>query len=226
MMDETYRIEPEKVLGRFSREELRHIAVSIIVLSIAFTILYRNRVWIVDYFIRVSGSENMAFVMLFLMCTVLVVISFLFHELGHKFMAQKFGLWSEFRMFNMGLVLTLVSSLIGFLFAAPGAVMISGYIDKKMNGLISIAGPAVNIIFSAIGILGCLLLNGSPAIIFFFLLGTLNASLALFNLLPIPPLDGSKIIKWNPLIWILTIAMAGSEFLFIQFMVTDLYYIF
>lgn len=226
MMDETYRIEPGKVRGRFSGEELRHIAVSIIVLSLAFTILYRNRGWIVDYFVRVSGSENMAFVMLFLMCTVLVVVSFLFHELGHKFMAQKLGLWSEYRMFNMGLVLTLVSSLIGFLFAAPGAVMINGYIDKKTNGLISIAGPAVNIVLSAIGILGCLLLNGSPAIIFFFLLGTLNAALALFNLLPIPPLDGSKIIKWNPLIWVLTIAMAGLEFLLMQVMVTDLYYIF
>lgn len=98
MTSETYRIVPERGVGRFSREELGHIAISIIVLSVAFTILYRNSGWILNYFKYLTGTETMAYVLLFLMCAVLVVISFLFHELGHKFMAQRLGLWSEYRM--------------------------------------------------------------------------------------------------------------------------------
>lgn len=223
MTSETYRIVPEKGVGRFSREELGHIAISIVVLSIAFTILYRNSGWILNYFMYLTGTETIAYVLLFLMCAVLVVISFLFHELGHKFMAQRLGLWSEYRMFNLGLVITLVSSLVGFLFAAPGAVMINGYVNKKENGLISIAGPAVNMVFAAIGILGCLVFNGNPIIIFFMLLASLNSALALFNLLPIPPFDGSKIVSWSPVIWVVAIGIAVLEFLCIRGM--NLYYV-
>ena len=223
MMDETYRIVPENGRGRFSREELKHIAVSIAVLSIAFTILYRNAGWILGYFEHLTGTEAMAYMLLFVMCTVLVIVSFLFHELGHKFMAQRLGMWSEYRMSNAGLAITLVSSLIGFLFAAPGAVVVRGYADKKDNGLISIAGPAVNIVFSGIGIMGCILLNGNPAIIFLMLLASLNAALALFNLIPLPPLDGSKIISWSPVIWVAAMGVAVLEFVCIRSL--DLYYV-
>ena len=77
----------------------------------------------------------------------LVALSFIGHELGHKIVAQKFGMWSEYRMFPMGLALSLVMSLVGFLIAAPGAVMIRGNgITNEENGRISIAGPAVNMV--------------------------------------------------------------------------------
>jgi Zn-dependent protease len=37
----------------------------------------------------------------------------------------------------------------------------------------------------------------------------INAWLALFNLLPIPPLDGSKMIRTNPALWLPVIAVAA-----------------
>ncbi|MBR2255688.1 MAG: site-2 protease family protein, partial [Candidatus Methanomethylophilaceae archaeon] len=156
---------------------------------------------------------------------VLVLISFMLHEFGHKLMAQKHGLWSEFRMFPAGLLLTLVMSFVGFLFAAPGAVMIQGMMDDRTNGQVSIAGPAVNIVFAAIGIVGALLVNGNPVVIFFYLLASLNAALAVFNLIPVPPLDGSKILRWNLAIWAGAIAVAAAEFLVNMFYVSgELYY--
>ena len=110
---------------------------------------------------------------------------------------------------TLALVLCLIMSVVGFLFAAPGAVYIRGYITDEMNGKISAAGPAVNIVISAIALVLWLLIPNGLAASLFFLLGYMNAFLAIFNLLPIPPLDGSKIFKWEPAIYILMIVLAA-----------------
>ena len=210
--------------GRFSKTEIRDIAISVAVLALAFMLVFaaRNNSFIMTAFEKTFGEGAMSYLGLFLACVVLVVISFLFHELGHKITAQKLGYWSEYRMFPAGLAFTLILSFAGFLFAAPGAVMIAGNLDTKSNGRISIAGPAVNMVFAAIGIVGCLLTNGSMLVVPFYLLASLNASLGLFNLSPIPPLDGSKVIKWNVGIWIAALAVCAVEF--IGLMRLGLYY--
>ncbi len=221
----TYQINTGFGSPRFSRVELRDIAISILVLALSFTLIYasRHNRFIMTAFERFFGEGALTYVGLFLLCVVLVVISFLLHELGHKFTAQKHGLWSEYRMFPAGLIFSVILSFAGFLFAAPGAVVIrASQMDSKTNGLISIAGPAVNIIFAAVGLVGCLALNGNVAVVPFYLLASLNASLALFNLIPIPPLDGSKIFGWNIGIWIATLAVAAAEF--IALMKMSLYY--
>jgi len=217
------RVNPGYGKPRFSRTEIRDIAISIIALSVAFTILYRNSSSILAFF-EYNLGESMKYVGLFGLSLGLVVMSFLFHEFGHKFVAQKYGLWSEFRMWPAGLLLTIVTSIIGFLFAAPGAVMIAGNMNKEMNGKVSIAGPVVNIVMSLIGIIGCFTINHSGWVIFFIMLANLNAFLALFNLLPIPPLDGSKIITWNKFIWVAAIAIAAIELIIVRFYLPDLYW--
>ena len=217
------RVNPGYGRPRFSRTEIRDIAISIITLSVAFTILNRNNNAFLRYFADTFG-DSMKYVVLFGLCLFLVVVSFLFHEFGHKFVAQKYGLWSEFRMWPAGLLLTLVTSAIGFLFAAPGAVMIAGNMNQEMNGKVSIAGPAVNIVMSLIGIIGCLAFNHSGWVVFFVMLANLNAFLALFNLLPIPPLDGSKIITWNKVYWVAAIAIAAVELIVVRFCLPDLYW--
>jgi len=227
MDDEYYenlqRVNPGYGKPRFSRTEIRDILISVIVMAIAFTILYRNNTSILAFFEYHLG-ESMKFVGLFGMCVLLVIVSFLFHEFGHKFVAQKHGLWSEFRMWPAGLFLTLITPFIGFLFAAPGAVMIAGNMDEKTNGKVGIAGPIVNLVMSAIGLVGLFTINHSGWVIFFLMLGNLNAFLALFNLLPIPPLDGSKIVRWNPIVWGCAIAIAAAELFIIMYCLPSLYW--
>lgn len=206
---------------RFSQIEIRDILVSVIVLSLAFTILYRSGS-VMNYFRYHLGSDAAAYAGLFALSIVLVVLSFMLHEFGHKFVAQKSGLWSEYRMFPMGLVITLVTSFMGFLFAAPGAVYIAGNMDDRTNGRISIAGPAVNIVLAAIGMAGSLAFDHTALVVPFFLLANLNAFLSLFNLLPVPPLDGSKIIKWNIGIWACAIAVAAAEVACLMFFMPTL----
>ena len=189
----------------FSKIEIRDIAIAILVLTAAFTIIfYRMKLFSDDPVVNTACWFGVSFMM--------VILSFMLHEMGHKFTAQKFGAWSEFRMYPLGLGLCLIMSAFGFLFAAPGAVYIRGYITDEMNGKISIAGPAVNIVISAISLILCVIIGHGMSATIFYLLGYMNAFLALFNLLPIPPLDGSKIAKWNPGIYVGALVIAGVLF--------------
>ena len=148
-----------------------------------------------------------------ILSAVTVGIAFLVHELGHKFMAQKYGYWAEFRRFNFGMALAVFLSFFGFIFAAPGAVMISGMTTKEKNGKISLAGPLVNIILAIVFLLIGVILSSFNLFIP-FLQGVIsfgvmiNAWLALFNLIPVPPLDGSKVISWSFPVWIGTVIAA------------------
>ena len=131
---------------------------------------------------------------------------FLLHELGHKFVAQRYGAWAEYRMYPMGLLMALVFSFLGFLFAAPGAVYIQGRISRKQNGLISLAGPLTNILFGTSFIVLWLAFPSlglwSSA---FNWVGVLSLFLAGFNLIPLGPLDGKKVFNWSPTTWVLAV---------------------
>lgn len=208
---------------QFSSIEIRDLVISIVVLTLAFLLMFRNTSFIRNYFEHTMGS--LWPLGMFILMAAVVIMSFVFHELGHKFRAQKFGLWSEYRMFPVGLLFALVMAPLGFLFAAPGVTYIRGYVDSEQDGKISLAGPLVNIILSVVGFAGCVVFNGNPIIILFYLMFILNASLALFNLLPIGILDGSKILRWDSGIWMLCIAIAGILFFSRMLgLVPDFYY--
>lgn len=193
--------------SRFSRREIIELAISVLVLSLAFTIVLTRSNWGLDGF-------PLFFLIWYGLCFALVALSFIPHELGHKFLAQKYGAWSEYRMSGKGLLMSLMISLFGFIIAAPGAVYINGRIDEEQNGKISAAGPMVNIIISAAAIVSLQFVTGMWTVSLLSFLAYLNAMLAIFNLIPIPPLDGSKVIRWSMPVWIAMIAAGGIEFLF------------
>lgn len=221
--DNLQRVNPGFGKPRFSRIELRDIFIAVLAMSIAFTLLYRDNENFLYYF-RVTLGEGMEYIGLFGLSAAIVVMSFLCHELAHKFTAQKYGFWSEFRMWPVGLVMTLVTPLLGLLFAAPGAVMIRGNMTRATEGKISLAGPAINIVLCLISICGCYLMNYSAWVLLFLMMCHLNAFLAVFNLLPLPPLDGSKILPWNKVIWGVTLAIAVVELIAVLYWIpNDLY---
>jgi Zn-dependent protease len=139
---------------------------------------------------------------------------FVFHELSHKFVAQRYNFWAEFRMWPMGLLLALVTSLIGFIFAAPGATYISGMnISNSENGRISIAGPLVNIVIALLFLPFALFWSPDSLLWYIGSLGSyINFFLALFNMLPIGPLDGAKVWRWSLPIWAATFIPTGVAF--------------
>ena len=196
----------------FTGKEIRDLVISFIVIALGFTILYSNG----DY-------SNVT--LIFPVVMIGVGAGFIFHELGHKFVAMHYGYYAEYELWPIGLLIALVSSFFGFIFAAPGAVVIfSNGMEEKTNGIISIAGPIVNIILGllfflilvSLGSFGDFLSTEMGAIAYLIcVLGTrINFFLAAFNLLPIPPLDGSKVMAWSVPIWLITFAIAALLVLF------------
>ncbi len=194
---------------RFTGKEIRDLIISFIVIALGFTILYSN-------------GDYSHITLIFPIVMIGVGVGFIFHELGHKFVAMHYGYYAEYELWPTGLLIALASSFFGFIFAAPGAVVIySNGMEERTNGIISIAGPIVNIIlglifFLILGSLGNFVYTETGAIVYLIcVLGTrINFFLAAFNLLPIPPLDGSKVMSWSVPVWLITFAIAAILVLF------------
>ena len=193
----------------FSKTEVLHIAIAIAVLTVAFSMIMRNNYLDPDPTTNILLIIGISF--------ILVVCSFLTHEFGHKFVAQRYNAWSEFRAFPYGLIMALLFSLAGFLFAAPGAVYIHGNLTKDMNGKISLAGPAVNFAISAVAIVVCLAYGYGIFGYVAYMLAYLNAFLGLFNMIPVLPFDGSKIVAWNIPVYIMAVAIGAVELITVFF---------
>jgi len=159
---------------------------------------------------------SLSFLFFFLISLFTAGIGFLLHELGHKFMAQRYGCVAEFRAFDQMLYLAVgLAAVVGFIFAAPGAVMIQGMITKKENGIISLAGPLTNYILAFI-FLGLTFLY--PIWNFVWMIGfQINMWLGIFNLIPFGNFDGRKIFNWSRNIWGLMLLFGFASFYLMNF---------
>lgn len=184
----------------FSDIEISDLFKAWIAISLAFALVWRD--------------VGVNFGYIYLVSALTVGMAFILHELAHKFVAQRFGCWAEFRSFNMGLLLAILSALWGIVFAAPGAVMIAGVVTQEENGKIAVAGPITNIILATcFFLLSQILLSGQKWILaeLFLSFGySINAWLAFFNLIPFGPLDGVKIMNWSKLVWLILCIISGA----------------
>ena len=181
---------------KFTAREIRDILISLFVISLAFAYIF-------------SGRDLNTTISLFKYMVVVVGFGFVLHELAHKFTAIRYGYWAEYKMWSQGLILALITAYFGFVFAAPGAVYIHGYnIKPSENGKISLAGPVINIILAVLFLMSMPLASQHGILNIAILGATINSFLAVFNLIPLVVLDGAKVFKWNPLVWIVTMVLA------------------
>lgn len=215
--DDAWYDEPPRI--RFSARELLDLSLSVIVLTLAFSLVLCACISILRDG-RFALDEILA---LMPYAAIAVIPAFILHELAHKIIAQRRDMWAEFRANPIGLIGGLiVTALTGFLFAAPGAVEIVGHADRRDAGVISIVGPMVNIALAALAVIEMFADVLKPIRIASFgdfvnLIALLNIILAAFNMLPIGPLDGRKVWRWSPLAFFGIWAMIGGlTFLYAQ----------
>ena len=195
-----------------SSREIIHIVASLVVLTIAFT--YPE-----------LSPELMAIV------AFGVGTGFILHELAHKFTAQRYGYVADYEASPTGLFLALGLSFItggGFVFAAPGAVMIRGkkamygYSDnvqmEKEFAYISVSGAVVNLLLAIMFLVVSLFITEPLASKVLWWSAFINVFLAGFNMLPLGPLDGAKVWRYNPVLWGLVGIPAIILFVLIRFL--------
>jgi len=130
------------------------------------------------------------------------------HEAAHAYVADKLGDPTAKYLGRMTLnplahidiigtvivpVFLIISGLPAFGWAKPVLIDIRNFRNPRLgNFLTALAGPLANLIFALILVI---IIKIIPAASFLILLVRINIILAIFNLIPIPPLDGSKV--WN-----------------------------
>jgi len=140
-------------------------------------------------------------------------VGFLLHELAHRTTARRYGCNAYYRIWLAGIALALAVAIFtrgALVFAALGAVYISPMISsaslsteslRKVYGVISLAGPSMNLLLAALFLALSLSGLGGWLSVFSTYALRINLWLAAFNLLPIPPFDGSKVMAWSKMVW-------------------------
>lgn len=150
----------------------------------------------------------------FVIIAVILMFSLAWHELGHAWVANRMGdptaknlgritLNPLNHLDPLGSILILV---VGFGWAKPVPIQPRNFTNLR-SGLfwVSIAGVLVNFLVALV----CLILikyfgqsMGTVSYNALFMAARINILLVLFNLIPIPPLDGSKVVQsFAPVSW-------------------------
>jgi Zn-dependent protease len=159
-----------------------------------------------------------------IIATVLFLTGFILHELAHKYVAQGYGLWAEFRLNLTGVLLTALSAFpsMPLKFIAPGAVMIAGPADQDKMGRTAMAGPVVNVVITTV-LLALIPAMGKPWLFDAVLTGaSINSFLAVFNLIPVSIFDGRKVYVWDRRVWGVLFAISLAMTLYTTFILHPL----
>ncbi len=142
----------------------------------------------------------------FVLLVIPLLYSIIIHEVAHGWVADKMGDSTARWLGRLSLdprkhldpIGTLMLFIFGFGWARPVPVNYNNLHDlRKGLILVSAAGIVANILLAFVAQFLLRLLNPAPFGALFTLLiymGQINIMLAAFNLIPIPPLDGSKIL--------------------------------
>jgi len=148
---------------------------------------------------------------------IVLIISIILHEVSHGYMAEYLGdptarLLGRLTLNPIPHIDPMGSIVLPLIFVLTGSPIVFGwakpvpYDPRNIRGsqfkeryggaLVAAAGPLVNILLAVIfGLVIRFAGLSAPMIQFFLIVVIINISLAVFNLIPIPPLDGHHILS-------------------------------
>ena len=164
-----------------------------------------------DLFYAIRNGEVLTVILLLLSRAFVIFCCTPVHELAHGYAAYKLGddtaKYQGRLTFNplahLDPVGTIMIFIFGFGYAKPVQVNPVKFKNpRKDMALTALAGPVANIIMAFVSVFIAYIIGAfansqllSLIAVFFYYAASVNAMLAVFNLIPIPPLDGSRIFS-------------------------------
>jgi Zn-dependent protease len=142
----------------------------------------------------------------FILIAIPLLYAIIFHELAHGWVAYRLGDSTAKSLGRLSLnplkhldpMGTLMLFIFGFGWAKPVPVNFNHLRDRRMGMiLVSAAGIIANMLLAFIALFLTRLLSPAPSsmpAVLLYHFAQINIILAAFNLIPLPPLDGSKIL--------------------------------
>jgi Zn-dependent protease len=142
----------------------------------------------------------------FILIAIPLMYAIIFHELAHGWVAYRFGDSTAKSLGRLSLnplkhldpMGTLMLFIFGFGWAKPVPVNFSRLHDQRMGMIwVSAAGIITNTLLAFMAMFLTRLLSPAPSslpAVLLYYFAQVNIILAAFNLIPLPPLDGSKIL--------------------------------
>jgi len=193
----------------FTRDEIKDLVVALAITILIFSSgMYRQP--ILSLVTVLSNPKLLLYVI------TVVTISLVPHEFLHKYVAMKLGYPARYMLSKRLALLSLISILLPFKIIATGYVAVFSWypIPRRDEGLIAVAGPTINLIL-ALATTTLYVVLGNFLLWF---IAWINSLILFFNLLPIPPLDGWRILKWSFKLWI-TIFLISIALLVVTYVV-------
>jgi Zn-dependent protease len=146
------------------------------------------------------GSQPLLFVLL----AVCLLAAITLHEFGHAYVADLLGDRMPRAMGRVTLnpvrhldpLGTLFIFLVGFGWGKPVEFRPQALSSRRFgSAAVALAGPAMNLLLALGGGVAIRLLQGVGLLVqLAYLFTSINVALAVFNLIPLPPLDGSRLL--------------------------------
>jgi len=193
--------------SRFSSREKRDLAIASVLVSLVALSMIGNPGGIMSTLSILPYIIAAGWWWYPVILVAVFLTSFLIHEMAHKFVAQHYGMWSEFRMLAYGYYLSLLAILFSFPVFGTGAVFTTGSSNPDHDAKSTLAGPLSNAVMASLFMIMALfafLLQGGLQYPFNYLIqygAILNSILGLFNMIPIPPFDGARVMLWKKRVW-------------------------
>ncbi len=200
----------------FSHEEIRDSLVSIAALTIGFTIALFQPGTVLE---AVVGG---------VVTLLIVAVTFFPRELSQRSAAKALNCYVKYELWPTGAILAVVTSFLGFVFAAPGGVNIGSKPQERYGrwwvdltpqqiGIVASSGPLISIGLAMTFFLVAPLAPSIPlfpAVNVFGVAAKINAVYALSTLIPFSPLDGAKVMRWNAGLWFFSLFTAAALLFF------------
>ena len=210
-------VDKVKRYWTLERFEKRGLILTILILSLTFFLIYFGE----NEFDFGFGMQKLFLVF------VLVTITYAVREFAHRTVAVWLGYRSQFKTWILGLVVGLIIVFLfrgKLLFIAPGALVITHLpyhrlgkayheISMKHLGWIAMSAPIANMFFAII-LKVIFVATQSEAV---YVAMMINIWIALFDMVPIPPFNGSRTFFGSRYIYIFVLgALLGCAALIIS----------